>query len=345
MRYDLKLLWVDDVDTYYKENKEIIEMYVDDLGLSVQIEYIQNAQELLDRLGKEQSGFKTFDMFFIDYSLSLGILGSNVIKQLRNSNVDSDILFYSSEHEADIREAVTKDLGSFEGVYIANRNNFDEKSNYLIKKNSKRLSSLSNIRGLLTDQTSQNDFIVTSYVLHKFKNLTEAHKTEIKQMILDFMKEQKRDFIDSTEIEIDKIEASGVLDIKKLFRLRNFLFPLDLKYQMFQKMVEFNNETVFLEISFDDYKKEVINLRNKLAHKKLEVCGAQHHIIYSDNIYQLEDRMCPPDCEVRSDDHKITVDQWDEMRKKVTAYGKCFDTILIKIMEEMVDEKTLVKKA
>lgn len=134
MRYDLKLLWVDDLDTYYKENKEIIEMYVEDLGLTAHINYIQNAEELLERLKKEQAGYKTYDMFFIDYSLSLGILGSNIIKELRNLNIDSDILFYSSEHEADIRDAVSKDLGSFEGVYIANRKNFDEKSNYLIKK-------------------------------------------------------------------------------------------------------------------------------------------------------------------------------------------------------------------
>lgn len=343
MRYDLKILWVDDVDTYFKENKEIIEMYVEDLGLTVQIEYIQNAQDLLDRLEKEQSGFKIFDMFFIDYSLSLGILGSNVIKQLRNSNVDSDILFYSSEHEADIREAVTKDLGSFEGVYIANRNNFDEKSNYLIKKNSKRLSSLSNIRGLLTDQTSQNDFIVNSYVLSGYQKLKEDQQSEIGQMVLSYMKDQQREFNDKAEREINIIEISGIKDVKKLFKFQNFLFPLELKYQMFQKMIEYNNIAVFGEIDLDDYK-EVTQLRNKLAHKKLELCGFQQHIICSDNIEQHRKRMCPPVCDaVSTEGNRISLDQWDEMRKKVVNYGKCFDVILEKLMEEeIVDEKTFM---
>lgn len=345
MRYDLKLLWVDDVDTYYRENKEIIEMYVEDLGLTILIEYIQNARELINRLEKEQSGFKTFDLFFIDYSLSLGILGSSVIKQLRISNVDSDILFYSSEHEADIRDAVTKDLGSFEGVYIANRNNFDEKSNYLIKKNSKRLSSLSNIRGLLTDQTSQNDYIVASYISHNYQNLTDAQQEEINKMVLDYMKRQKNIFDKTAEKEITRIEVSGLEDINKLFKLGNFLFPLDLKYQMFQKMIEYNNETVFQEISIDEYK-EVTKLRNKLAHKKLEVCGTQQHIICSDNINQHKDRMCLPDCDAAStDENKISLDQWDKMRKKVVDYGKCFDALLDKIMEETIVEKILVKKA
>lgn len=342
MRHDLKLLWVDDLDTYYKENKEIIEMYFEDLGLTVQINYIQNANELLEKLNKEQSGFKTFDMFFIDYSLSLGILGSNVIKQLRDSNVDSDILFYSSEHEADIREAVTKDLGSFEGVYIANRKNFDERANYLIKKNSKRLSSLSNIRGLLMDQTSQNDFIVNSYVLHKYQELPAESKVEIKQMILSFMKEKKDEFIDSAEIEISKIEASESVDIKKLFKLRNFLFPQELKYQMFQKIIEFNRETEFEKIPLDDYK-EVTQLRNKLAHKKLEICESQNHIICSDNINQEKGRMCQSECDATSTDgNKISLDQWDQMRKKIVGYGKCFDATLEKILDESLDGKAVV---
>lgn len=342
MRYDLKLLWVDDYDTYYKANKDIIEMYVEDLGLTIQITYIQNAKDLMDKIQREQIGFKTFDMFFIDYSLSLGILGSNVIKQLRDSNVDSDILFYSSEHEADIRETVTKDLGSFEGVYIANRNNFVERANYLITKNSKRLSSLSNIRGLLTDQTSQNDFIVNSYVSLKYQKLNEGQQIELKQLILNYMENQTRLFNLKADKEINKIKEKGVEDINKLFKLANYLFPLELKYKVFQKMIEFNDESVFEKIPLDNYI-EVTQLRNKLAHKKLEVCESQKHIICSDNITQHNDRMCPPDCDASSvDDNKISLNEWDKMRKKVVEYGKGFDTILDKITEQTSDHNIFV---
>lgn len=336
MRYDLQVLWVDDQDTYYRETREILEMYVEDFGLAINISYIQNAQDLLNRIDREQSGFKNFDMFFIDYSLSYGVIGSSVIKKLREANVDSDILFYSSQHEADIRDAVAKDLGSFEGVYIANRDNFAEKSTYLIKKTSKRLSSISNIRGLLTDQTSQNDFIVNSYILHKYYEIGDNHKSDIKQIILDYMNEKKRDFIDSMEIEIDRVEASEVVDIKKLFKRRDFVFPLELKYQIFQKLIELTEETGFAEITFNDYRRDVINLRNKLAHKKLELCGSQRHIIFSDNIFQHIDRMCPPDCDSSESEHKITVDQWDEMRKRVVKYGKGFDAVFDNISKRIL---------
>ncbi|WP_181150994.1 hypothetical protein [Paenibacillus sp. PCH8] len=311
------------------ENKEILEMLVEDVGLTIQIEYVQDAQKFLDRLEREKSGFKTFDMFFIDYSLSYGILGSSLIKKLRGINVDSDILFYSSQHESDIREMVSKDLGSFEGVYIANRNNFDEKSNYLIKKNSKRLSSLSNIRGLLTDQTSQNDFIVNSYVMNEYPKLTSEQQVEIMNIILDLMKKQKEAFAEASEIEIMKIETKGSIDIKKLFKLRNFLFTLDMKYKMFQKIIEYNNVSTFDDNPFENYK-DVTQWRNKLAHKKLEVCKGQRHIIFSDNHKQHTNRMCSDDCIVIETDlnEKISIDEWNILRKKVVSYGKCFDSVL-----------------
>ncbi|MGG1672644.1 hypothetical protein ACIFOE_18750 [Paenibacillus sp. NRS-1783] len=334
MRFDLKLLWVDDLDMYYKENKEIIEMLVEDLGLTVQIEYIQDARTFLDRIKREESGFKTFDMFFIDYSLSFDIVGSSLIKELRSINVDSDILFYSSEHEADIRETISKDLGSFEGVYIANRNNFDEKSTYLIQKNSKRLSSLSNIRGLLTDQTSQNEFIVNSYILQEYPKLNDQQQKGITEMVLNSMKFQKLDFDSSADKEIKKIEENGNLDIKKMFKIRNFLFTLDMKNQVFQKITEFNNITMSDGTFFEEYKK-VTKLRNKLAHKKLEVCAGQKHIISSDNIKQHNDRMCSSDCNALTiDDNKISMAQWESLRKQVLNYGKFFDSILEKLMEE-----------
>ncbi|WP_339260193.1 hypothetical protein MKZ12_09930 [Paenibacillus sp. FSL R5-0713] len=334
MRYDLKLLWIDDVDTYFNATKEIIEMYVEDLGLTIHIEYIQDARLFSEKIRKEAAGFKTFDMFFIDYSLSFGIVGSSLIKELRTMNIDSDILFYSSEHEEDIRKTISSDLGSYEGVYIANREKLYEKSTYLIQKNSKRLSSLSNIRGLLTDQTSQNEFIVNSYLLKEYPKLNDQQQKEIAELVLTSMKFQKLDFDSSAEKEILKIENEERLNIRSMFRMRNFLFTLEMKNQMFQKILEFKGKDN--KVFFEDYKM-VTSLRNKLAHKKLEVCSSQNHIICSDNLDQHRNRMCSSECtDVLADlqDNKISMASWQELRKQVVSNGKFFDTILQEILEE-----------
>ena len=213
MRYDLRILWIEDMPLFYQQTKEILEMYAEDIGVSLKFDYIKDAKEFLNKIEIDSNGFKLYDIFFVDYSLSEDIVGSELIKKLRNKKMDSDILFYSSENEADIRKVVTENLGIYEGVYIANKINFEEKSNYLIRKNARRLTKLSNIRGFLMDQTSENDFIIKSYILHNFCRLTEIQKQEIADILLNFILEKSVSFNNRAEEQICKIRKKVGLAI------------------------------------------------------------------------------------------------------------------------------------
>ena len=126
MRYDLNILWVEDAESYYSETKEILEAFAEENGISVLFHYIQNVEDFFTKIEANQNGFKLYDLFFIDYSLSSGVVGSQLISTLRMRKMDSDILFYSSDNEEVIREIVKNDIGLFEGVYIANKNSFDD---------------------------------------------------------------------------------------------------------------------------------------------------------------------------------------------------------------------------
>lgn len=342
MRYDIRLMWVEDTPTWYNEAKEIIEMDLEDKYLSADIIYIDDGQKLLDMLQREQTGFKLYDIFFIDYSLSSGIVGSNIIRELRKVNIDSDILFYSSDKEELIREEIIKDLGSFEGVYIANRENFRDKSLSLVEKNSRRLLSLSNIRGLLTDQTSENDYIIVSYLYRKYDNLTTEQKQEIKNVVLDFMISKQIEYEDKNKKEIERIKKNGINNINNFLKLPSYVVPIDLKYRIFNKIIEFSEEKAFNDHPIEIYLSEIVNLRNTVAHKKLDICRMQDHILYYDNIKQFSNRQCPDKCEERVDEHIISVEQWMNIRKQIIEYGKCFDIILGEIMEEVMSEEVAV---
>ena len=84
MRYDLRVLWVEDTPTFYKETKEILEMFAEDNGISLRFDYIENTNEFFDKIKNNVQGFKLYDIFFVDYSLSYGIVGSELIKILRD---------------------------------------------------------------------------------------------------------------------------------------------------------------------------------------------------------------------------------------------------------------------
>ncbi len=327
MRYDLNVLWIEDTSTYYEETKEILEGIAEDKGISVGFDYIENANEFFEKMKNNEKGFKLYDIFFIDYSLSSGIVGSQLIANLRTKEIDSDILFYSSDNEEVIRKSIEKDIGSYEGVYVANRDNFDDKSYFLINKNARRLTSLSNIRGYLMDQTSENDFTIQSYVLSKYNKLNDEQKQKISKLLLEFIKSKKDEFTKTANDEIEHLEKDGIENINKVMKMSSELFPVRLKYEMFEKMMEYEKDLSFDDITVAQYLNEVVKARNKLAHKKLDVCKTQEYILFYDTIKQLVARQCPNDCNQHNDDFKISLDEWNGLRKKIHLFGKQIDNI------------------
>jgi len=336
MRYDLRVLWIDDTPGFFEETKDVLEMYAEDAGISVSFEYEQEASNVLDNIQKAKDGFKVYDVFFIDYSLS-GVVGNDIISKLRISDIDADILFYSSEHEATIRKIMAEKPDSYEGVYVASRENFDNKSNYLIKKNFRRLLSLTNIRGALMDQTSENDYAMKSYILQEYDGLNSEQKRTISEMLVANAKAMTDELEGKVGKDIAQIEKEGITNINKALGLPSYLFPLSLRYIIFEKIVEFKEESIFEENSIKDYLEKVNKIRNKLAHKKLDICKTQKYILYYDDIKQYRDRQCPEDdCLSHTDENKIGIAEWDELRKRLIGYGKCFDAVERKLEE--VDE-------
>lgn len=110
MRYDLNILWVEDTAAYFEETKAILEIFAEDNGISINFHYIQDVEEFFERIKNNENGFRLYDIFFIDYSLSSGIEGDKLISDLRARKLDSDILFYSSDKESEIKKIIEKDI-------------------------------------------------------------------------------------------------------------------------------------------------------------------------------------------------------------------------------------------
>lgn len=331
MRYDLKILWVEDSRVFYDSAKGILIMYAEDNGISLDFEYVEDVEVFIEKIEKGTNRFKAYDICFVDYNLSQKILGNDLIKQLKRKELDSDILFYSSEYEPKIREDIREDLSSYEGVYIANRENFEEKANYLITKNARNLTKLSNIRGFLMDQTSENDYIIKSYILRKFAELSTEQKEEISKFVLQIVRQSAERFKIKANSLVEQLDEKGIEDIKKFMRNMNDVVPLKLKYQIFEKMITFLGEVSFEEVTLEKYFEDIVKARNNLAHKKLDLCKMQRYIKYYDDIDQFENRKCPKDCKEHTNDNKYSMDDWNEIRKNVQKFGRSIDAVQEKL--------------
>ena len=188
MRYDLLVYWVEDTPTWANSEKDIMRYELQDLGIMVDFKSESNADTAKAEIANSCKGFKKYDLFFIDYNISSDIDGQAIINSLRQNSVDVDILFYSADREKEIRTTISQNLSDFEGVYVANRNTFHEKALALIEKNARKLLSIQNIRGKLMDCTSENDFIIKSYILKKFPELNDDQKKRLVAVINEYMK-------------------------------------------------------------------------------------------------------------------------------------------------------------
>lgn len=330
MRYDINILWVDDSPDWQKEQQELFELNIDDYGLLFHIEYNKNTDIIINRLSNEVAGFKVYDLIFVDYNISNTLHGNQLIDMLRSKNIDADILFYSAQAVNDLKKIIFESNGAFEGIYIANRDDFQDKAVSLYKKNIRNLLSLSNIRGFLADKTSENDYVVNSYILRNFGELSieiqNQIRTSIKEMVNSEKEKQKLKMEDC-----NKIIGKEEININKLLGLPSYILTLEAKYTIFDAILKAQNNNTFSEHSIIDYLNEIVKKRNTVAHKKLDVCKQHKYIKHYDNINQYEKNVCPEDCSEHTDDRKISIDEWLKIVKLTNEYSKLFDKISLEL--------------
>ena len=288
MRYDLTIYWVEDTPSWGESAKDLLNDYLADSGLAIDFVVERDAHNAEIEIGNSCKGFKKYDLIFVDYNIATSTLGEDtdtvfcgkdIISSLRKFDIDVDILFYSANSEKEIRNAVIANLSSYEGVYIANRESFQEKALALIEKNARRLLSIRNIRGMLMDSTSENDFIINSYIIEMYPRLDEEKRDNVDKFIIDYFSQHIRPYAKEIEDKYAELTAEGIGKISKFMKLPQYILPLKFKYLLFEEIMRLNGEN---KARYDGYFNSVVRNRNTLAHKKIDICDNLDHIKYCD---------------------------------------------------------------
>lgn len=328
MRCDLSIYWIEDTPTWRSATEKLLKLELLDSGISVDFICESNTDTARREIENSCIGFKKYDLFFVDLNISSDIDGTQIINALRKNHIDVDILFYSADKEKDIRDTVSQDFSSFEGVYIANRKTFQEKAIALIEKNARKLLSIQNIRGKLMDCTSENDFIITSYILEKYRTLTKDQKDKLDEVVKEYLVENIAGNAKKIESECARVSEHGIAKIKDFITQPSFIVPLELKYLIFGQMLSMLGEDA---TKFENYFDKIVKKRNVLAHKKLDICDHADHIKYCDTLSQFKSRQCVEACEECTSSYSIAIDEWDEIRKNANDFSSLFDEILCKL--------------
>nr|WP_199162382.1 hypothetical protein [Elizabethkingia sp. ASV34] len=257
MKLNYYVLWVEDDNSWYSTTAELIKDQITEYGFTPQIERKRNLDEVVDEIAN--TGLKKFDILLIDFNLRNSSDGGSVIDHIRNNNILTDVIFYSSDKQL-IIDAIKEHL--FEGVYHSDRNEIEDKFERVFKTTIKKIEEINSMRGLIVGETSELDALIEEHLL-KYTCSPYIDAFDIDSFIEKKIFLNQTDRIDRLKNEYQNNGIIGILPhleaIKKWELLRGIL-----------KVNKAHKECIpeFLSLN-SAYQTEVIEIRNKFAHAKV----------------------------------------------------------------------------
>lgn len=263
MSMKFNILWFEDNEEWYETNKENIEEYLTEKNFVADFK----RHDSTDRI-HEVTAFCEYDLILVDLKLDHNTKGTNAIQIIRDKNILSDALFYSSDGVDKIRSEMG--MGIFEGVYFSSRDDipFENKVKQLIDKAVRRMEDMVSTRGILVDSLSEFDEKLR-YVIMKFCSSYSGTTKgdEIDKYAYDLIIKQldgnkkKCDSFKDMNFLTNALTNTYLVDSAKLARIVQHIFN------------EHYSEQGYRKDFYDTYLQKIITERNNLAHAKKETEG------------------------------------------------------------------------
>ncbi len=259
MQIEYKILWLDDQIESFIEDEYVDEIknHLEDEGFEPNIITVNNSKDFFNKLDN------TYDLILTDYHMD-EMNGDKVVETIRNeSKVFSEILFYTAR--ADLKETIKLDRISFletNSPGTTHQRKVIEKIKDLISLTVQKFHNIVIMRGMIMNETSDMDNQKLE-MIKQYINNSDTEKT--KDLKLDIVAQINKHFSERLKYvnEDWKIKSNGLKNLMK----DNFVFSADYKIKTLSWILKDLSETDFSK----EYQDEIIKVRNKFAHAKLEV--------------------------------------------------------------------------
>lgn len=282
MKLKYKILWIENEQDWVDSIEDQIQEYLEDLGFTYDMKLISKEEKNID--------YNDYDLILMDLNLADQPNGAELISKIRELGSYTDVVFYSSMGIDELREkGKEKEL---EGVYYSGRTpetSFVKKVKAVIDSTLKKVQDLANLRGLVMAEVSELDSKMQD-IIEKFyvQNETEVLKQTFYKHITLKIEEKVKSSLDGCEkkerVCYHKWKNSSIHDV--------------IPYLEASQLAKAVNYIVTKEIYtpsranfFEDYKAEIFEIRNELAHCASKTEDGKEVLITrkGDKIFREED--------------------------------------------------------
>lgn len=302
MRLKYKILWIENEEDWVDSIYDQIQEHLSDLGFEFEKKLIAKEEESVN--------YDEYDLILMDLNLAEQPNGAELIERIRNLNVFTDIVFYSSVGIDNLREKGREK--NLEGVYYSGRtpdSSFVRKVCQVIDSTIKKVQDLSNLRGLVmaevSDLDSLMDEIIRKYfidqsLLDRFhQKITKKKEKSIKKILVNESEAcEKTCTLNWRQFDINKLV--DIIDSSQKVKAINIL--LEWQKDQGNELYTSPNDKVFVE----NYNSDIIEVRNKLAHCSSVVENGKEIL------------------KTRNGDLIFDTDRITEIRKKIREYHELF---------------------
>lgn len=249
MNLNYTILWFDDdVDSFESFDTESIERAIESWGFNPNIIKVSEPADFLTH-----NPWSNFDLIVVDFTLeNYEGNGAEFIETIRNHQVLTEIIFYSSRDSSDLwAEIHSKKL---EGVYIANRRLIESKVIRVAEHSVHKVLDLENMRGIVMAQVGELDHLLDEVFVTAMGKLPE----EVRAKIFDKGHRSIKKQADDRHEALDAFISSPT--VEELLKMCDS----NKRWQNFCRIRDQNKE--FEELVSNDYVEDILEKRNFLAH-------------------------------------------------------------------------------
>lgn len=230
MNLSYSILWIDDDEDYLDSfDTEALRAYVEGQGFDLHLEFRTKP----DDIKKEVDG-ALFDLLIIDYNIAEGDRhGSDVIRQVRDKDCLTEVIFYSQNAVATLRQIAAD--SELEGVFFSGRatDQLLPKVKDVFNLTVRKVVDVDNMRGIVMAGVADLDHLVTDVIRAVHASLDADNQAALCKKLLSKMrpvvkhlgnlvKEQGHPNLKEVEKLVDAIVALEPADFETLVQARHF---------------------------------------------------------------------------------------------------------------------------
>ncbi|MEW6029240.1 MAG: hypothetical protein AB1554_07125 [Chloroflexota bacterium] len=298
MKLTFSILWFDDTEDYFGSlDTDGLKAEVLSWGFFPDIMLVTTPDKFLSH-----SPYKEFDLIVVDRNLEEYGEGQDFIADLRNNAIYTEVIFYTAGNANDLWDAIREK--QLEGVFVSNRSNILSKISKVGRQSIRKVLDLENMRGIVMAEVGEIDHLLGEIIMVGIGSLPH----ELQKTIFDkFHKEaakQNQESSDRLTTFIANPSIDEMLD----------MCDSNKRWENFNRLWK-HHDKLKKEDKFGDYKSEVLDIRNILAHGKPEFRDGGYLFRHRGREFFFNDEAS------------------NELRKTILSYKRAFSSILEMIRE------------